>query len=100
MRYDCSRMSAPVPMSWPMQVPGSTRPENDRTREKAARNRAAKTLRLKVIKRDGRYRLVEFQSKLVSLDQPMTLDTLKQEILRLEREADAETHAASSALTA
>jgi hypothetical protein len=68
-----------------MEVSGSPRPESNTKREQAARTRA-KALGFKVIKRDGRYRLVEFQSKLVSLDRPMTLDTLEQEILRLERD--------------
>jgi hypothetical protein len=68
-----------------MEVSGSPRPETNRTREQAARDRA-KALGFKVIKRGTRYRLVELHSRLVAIDPPMTLDQLEREITRLARE--------------
>ncbi len=68
-----------------MEVSGSPRPQNNTTREQAARNRA-NALGLRVIKRGGRYRLVELHSKLVPIDPPMTLAQLEREITRLARD--------------
>jgi hypothetical protein len=68
-----------------MEVSGSPRPDNDASREHAARARA-KALGLKVVKRSGRYRLVELHSKLIPIDPPMTLDNLEREITRLARQ--------------